>query len=451
MDGEAAASGAVPSAGAAGTVAAGRVLGPAWARHAIWWHVYPLGFTGAATDGSSVEAGRGLRHLVGWLDHLVGFGANGLLLGPVFHSATHGYDTLDHLRVDARLGGDDQLDELVAAAHARGVRVLLDGVFNHVSAEHPWVRDAVAGGPQSEAGRLVRWDGDRPATFEGHGALVALNHDDERVRAYVGDVMTHWLDRGVDGWRLDAAYAVPPSFWAAVLPGVRARHPEAWFLGEMIHGDYAEYVEESGLDSVTQYELWKAIWSSLVDRNLWELAWTLGRHDELVARFLPQTFVGNHDVTRIASTVPAELLTHTVALLALLPGIPSVYAGDEHGFRGVKEERVGGDDEIRPAFPASPDELSPIGLPVYRVHQELFGLRRRHPWLVDGSVGVSELSNTGARITVTRRGGGEALTLALNLGPEPVAAPAGARLAVSDPSWADAASVPANGWAVHTG
>ncbi|MBN9328718.1 MAG: DUF3459 domain-containing protein, partial [Cellulomonas sp.] len=208
---------------------------------------------------------------------------------------------------------------------------------------------------------------------------------------------------------------------------------------------------ESGLDSVTQYELWKAIWSSLVDRNLWELAWTLGRHDELVARFLPQTFVGNHDVTRIASTVPAELLPHTVALLALLPGIPSVYAGDEHGFRGVKEERVGGDDEIRPAFPASPDELSPIGLPVYRVHQELFGLRRRHPWLVDGSVGVSELSNTAARITVTSRGGGEALTLALNLGTEPVPAPAGARLAVSDPAWADAASVPPNGWAVHTG
>lgn len=432
-------------------VAVGQVPGPAWARHAIWWHVYPLGFTGAATDGSSAQAGRGLRHLVGWLDHLVGFGANGLLLGPVFHSATHGYDTLDHLQVDTRLGGDEQLDELVAAAHARGVRVLLDGVFNHVSAEHPWVRDAVADGPTSEAGRLVRWDGDRPATFEGHGALVALNHDDERVRAYVGDVMAHWLDRGVDGWRLDAAYAVPASFWAAVLPGVRARHPEAWFLGEMIHGHYAEYVAESGLDSVTQYELWKAIWSSLVDRNLWELAWTLGRHDELVARFLPQTFVGNHDVTRIASTVPAELLTHTVALLALLPGIPSVYAGDEHGFRGVKEERVGGDDEIRPTFPATPDELSPAGLPLYRVHQELFGLRRRHPWLVDGSVSVSELSNTAARIAVTSRGGGAALTLALNLGTEPVPAPAGARLVVSDPAWADAGSVPPNGWAVHTG
>ncbi len=422
-----------------------------WAAQAIWWQVYPLGFTGAATDGSSAAPGRGLRQLIGWLDHLVGLGANGLLLGPVFESATHGYDTLDHLHVDARLGGDEQLAELIAAAHARGVRVLLDGVFNHVARGHPWVRQALADGPGSEAGGLIRWDAGRPATFEGHGALVALNHDDPRVRRYVGQVMTHWLERGADGWRLDAAYAVPTSFWSAVLPAVRAAHPDAWFLGEMIHGDYAAYVAESGLDSVTQYELWKAIWSSLVDRNLWELAWSLTRHGELVERFLPQTFVGNHDVTRIASTVPPELSGHAVALLALLPGIPSVYAGDEHGFRGVKEARVGGDDEIRPAFPALPDGLSPIGVPVYRLHQELFGLRRRHPWVVDATTEVSELSNTAARITVAQRGGGASLVLALNLGTEPVAAPAGERLAVSDPSWGDAGSVPPTGWAVHSG
>ena len=94
--------------------------------------------------------------------------------------------------------------------------------------------------------------------------------------------MTHWLDRGAAGWRLDAAYAVPASFWAKALPAVRASHPDAWFLGEMIHGDYASYAAESGLDSITQYELWKAIWSSLNDRNFFELAWALDRHNQVL-------------------------------------------------------------------------------------------------------------------------------------------------------------------------
>ena len=94
--------------------------------------------------------------------------------------------------------------------------------------------------------------------------------------------MNHWLGRGAGGWRLDAAYAVPPGFWAKVLPAVRESFPSAWFLGEMIHGDYAAYAEESGLDSITQYELWKAIWSSLNDRNFFELDHALGRHNEFL-------------------------------------------------------------------------------------------------------------------------------------------------------------------------
>ena len=219
-------------------------------------------------------------------------------------------------------------------------------------------------------------------TFEGHGALVALNHDEPAVADYVAGVMNHWLDAGADGWRLDAAYAVPAAFWAQVVPRVRARHPRAYLVGEVIHGDYPEFVAASGLDSVTQYELWKAIWSALNDHNLFELGHALGRHNGFLETFAPLTFVGNHDVTRLASRLEDDRhLAHALAVLLTVGGTPAIYYGDEQAFRGIKEERAGGDDEIRPAFPGGPDDLAPGGWPIYRLHQDLIGLRRRHPWL----------------------------------------------------------------------
>ncbi|WP_324650648.1 alpha-amylase family protein [Georgenia sp. H159] len=383
------------------------VAEPDWVQHAVLWHLYPLGFLGAEATRAEPDAPvrHRLRALEPWLDHAVELGASGLLLGPVFASVTHGYDTTDHLRVDPRLGDEADLVALVDAAHARGLRVVLDGVFNHVGQDFAMFQQALAEGPSSSAARWFRlhWpDPDAPDgggtpshdDFEGHSALVALNHEEPAVAEYVEHVMTYWLDRGVDGWRMDAAYAVPPSFWAPVLQRVRARHPEAYVVGEVIHGDYQAIVAESGMDSVTQYELWKAIWSSLNDRNAWELDHALRRHADFTQTFAPLTFVGNHDVTRIASrlTDPRHL-DHALAVLLTVPGTPCVYAGDEHGFTGVKEDRAGGDDAVRPPFPASPAELSELGRPVYHRHQELIGLRRRHPWLHTAQLEVLQVSD----------------------------------------------------------
>ena len=130
---------------------------------------------------------------------------------------------------------------------------------------------------------------------------MALNHDEPAVADFVVEVMEHWLRRGADGWRLDAAYAVPSSFWAPVTARVRSSHPNAYFVGEYIHGDYAAEVRSGGLDSATQYELWKAVWSSLNDANFFELAAAFERHNALLGSYAPLTFIGNHDVTRIAS------------------------------------------------------------------------------------------------------------------------------------------------------
>ncbi|MFC5946972.1 alpha-amylase family protein [Pseudonocardia lutea] len=390
-----------------------------WIDHAIWWHAYPLGFVGAERE--ALPPGSPLAHRLGrfepWLDHLLELGCSGLALGPVFASESHGYDTVDPFRIDPRLGDDADFDALVAAARSRGIRLLLDGVFNHVGRGFARFRAAEEG--DAEARRWFRWEGDRPATFEGHDKLVALNHDEPAVQEYVADVLRHWLDRGADGWRLDAAYQVPTAFWRAVLPGVRKEFPEAWFVGEVIHGDYAAVVEESGMDSVTQYELWKAIWSALNDRNLWELAHALDRHSAMVESFAPLTFVGNHDVTRLASRLDrADHIGHAVAVLMTVGGVPSVYAGDEQAFTGVKEDREFGDDAVRPPFPDTPAGLAPFGAPVQELHQRLIGMRRRHPWLVRARTTVEHLTNT----TMALRSagpGGEALLTLLSVDDEP--------------------------------
>ena len=366
---------------------------PGWVDHLIGWHVYPLGFVGAPARLESQEVSHRLAHLGAWLDHAVALGCSSLALGPVFSSASHGYDTLDYFTIDPRLGDDDDFDHLLQAAHARGLSVLLDGVFNHVSRRNRIVQDAQSAGPDSDAGRMVRWCAGRLDVFEGHSDLVALNHDNPAVREHVTRIMNYWCGRGVDGWRLDAAYSVNPEFWAAVLPSVREKYPDVWIFGEVIHGDYASIVRASGMYSVTQYELWKGIWSSIESRNFFELDHALGRHNEFSDAFTPMTFVGNHDVTRIASRVGQDGAVLATAILATIGGIPLIYYGDELAYRGVKEERFGGDDDIRPVFPASPADLSNLGADTLRAHQSLLGLRRRHPWLVDARTESLDLTN----------------------------------------------------------
>ena len=249
--------------------------------------------------------------------------------------------------------------------------------------------------------------------------LVALNHDEPAVADHVVDVMGHWLAAGADGWRLDAAYAVPPRFWARVLPRVRERFPDSYVVGEVIHGEYAEIVEASGMDAVTQYELWKAIRSAVEERNLFELDHALGRHNDMLDTFVPLTFVGNHDVTRIASAIHDERhLPHALVTLFTVAGTPSVYYGDEQAFRGTKQERVGGDDAIRPQFPSSPADLSPLGESTYRLHQELIGLRRRHPWLHRARTTTLHLTNMALLYEV--RAGDHRLVTALNLDDTPL-------------------------------
>lgn len=359
----------------------------------IWWHLYPLGAAGApprrAAQGDQPWEGHRLRRLEPWLDYAADLGFTGILLGPIFESTSHGYDTLDHFRLDPRLGDESDWASFVARAQERDLAIMLDGVFNHLGADHPLAQDPSWPG-------LKRDEHGRPLPWEGHDALVELDHSRPEVHRLVQDVMTHWLGRGASGWRLDVAYAVPSEFWAAVLPVVRERHPAAMFLGEVIHGDYARIATAGTLDAVTQYELWKAIWSAQKDMNLFELGHALGRHADFsreAGDAVMQTFVGNHDVPRIASTVGDAGAALSAIMLFALPGMPSVYYGDEQAFRGEKADGYAADDPLRPPLPDSPEELSGQGRWLAELHHELASLRGRCPWLTRGQVRVEHTEN----------------------------------------------------------
>ncbi|MEJ5997853.1 alpha-amylase family protein [Corynebacterium sp. H130] len=341
-----------------------------WAEHTVWWHVYPLGFTGAPTRPTPEERALTprLTHITNNLDYLIELGGNGLALGPIFTSNSHGYDTLDYFEIDPRLGTMADFDELVRACKERGIRIMLDGVFNHV-------------GKGSKYQHLVATD----SVFEGHGDLLTLDHSNPATADLVADVMNFWLDRGADAWRLDAAYSVPIPFWEQVAPRVYEANPDAWIMGEVIHGDYVAHARP--INSVTQYELWKSIWSSLKDDNFFELDWNLKRHNELLESFLPYTFIGNHDVTRIATQVGLAKAALALVILMTTAGTPAIYYGDELGYEGLKEERLGGDDAVRPFFKQGES-------PMLALHQQLIGLRRRHPWLTWARTETVDITNT---------------------------------------------------------
>ncbi|WP_257161665.1 alpha-amylase family protein [Corynebacterium cystitidis] len=371
----------------------------------LWWHLYPLGSTGAPIrDREGDDSGHRLRMIEPWLDYLIELGCNGLLLGPIFESATHGYDTLDHFHIDSRLGDESDFDALMRACNEKGIRVMLDGVFNHVDRSHRAVAAGLAG----------------DTNWEGHDQLATLHHEDPQVRDKVVEIMEYWLAKGISGWRLDVAYSVPADFWAEVLGRVRHNYPNAVFLGEVIHGDYVYIAQAGTLDSVTQYELWKALWSSIADKNFFELTHALNRHHDFSQHMITNTFVGNHDVDRIASKVGQDAVIPAVAMLVTLPGSPSIYYGDEQGFTGLRGEGFAADDPVRPPLPATPSELSDEGAWLFAAHKELIGVRRRHAWLATAKLEVKATTNETLSYVVSNKADGkETLQVDVWLEPTP--------------------------------
>jgi glycosidase len=354
-----------------------------WAHDAVFYHVYPLGACDApaTNDGQSPSVAR-IRQLIDWLPHWQDLGINALYLGPVCESTSHGYDTADYFRIDRRLGDSDDLRALATALHRAGIRLVLDGVFNHVGRDFWAFRDVCRHGeasPYRDWFAGLRFDRSSPYgdpftydTWQGHYNLVKLNLAHPAVREHLFAAIASWITAyDIDGLRLDAADCLSQAFMHELGTFCRAQKPDFWLMGEVIHGDYRPYTQPGSLDATTNYECYKGLYSSHNDRNYFEIAHSLQRQfgPGGIYRGLPlYSFADNHDVDRIASQLRhAPHLYPLHILLFGMPGVPSLYYGSEWGLPGRKAD--GGDAAMRPAL-ASPATVT-------KPHPDLAGSIRR--------------------------------------------------------------------------
>ena len=361
-----------------------------WANDAIFYHIYPLGFCGAPNrnDFSSPPQPR-LDQVRTWIPHLLNLGINTLYLGPVFESSAHGYDTADYYHVDRRLGTDETLVQLVRELHIHGIRVVLDGVFNHVGRDFWAFRDILQNGPNSIhrnwfrnlefGGRSPYGDPFTYQAWNGYYDLVELNLHNPDVRHHLMDAVRRWIEFfEIDGLRLDVADCLDLDFQNELSAFCRALRPDFWLMGEVIHGDYRRWANPETLDSVTNYECYKGLYSSLVDKNYFEIAYALNRQfgEAGIYRGLPlYNFVDNHDVNRVASQLhnPAHLFP-LYCLLFSMPGIPSIYYGSEWGLEGMRT--AGSDAALRPYLDLEKIRQHPPQPDLPAVIQRLAGIRK---------------------------------------------------------------------------
>lgn len=335
----------------------------AWYDEAVFYHIYPLGLTGAPKENTYEEPEHRLNTLLPWIDHIKSIGCNAIYIGPLFESVGHGYETTDYRKLDSRLGDNTDLKNFVAECHKKDIRVIFDGVFNHTGRDFFAFKDIQEkrdGSPYRDWYCNVNFGGNNEYNdgfcydnWGGYNLLVKLNQRNPAVKDYICDVIRFWVSEfDVDGIRLDAADVLDFDFMKALRHVANEVKPEFWLMGEVIHGDYSRWVNEGTLHSVTNYQLHKALFSGHNDHNFFEIAHTVKRLYEMGRNpngFKLYNFVDNHDVERIYTKLSNKAhFTPVHILLYTLPGIPSLYYGSEFGIEGRKEKFS--DASLRPAL-----------------------------------------------------------------------------------------------------
>lgn len=363
----------------------------AWYDEAVFYHIYPLGLTGAPKQNPYGEPEHRLNTLLPWITHIKKIGCNALYIGPLFESVGHGYETTDYKKLDSRLGTNEDLAAFVAECHRQGIKVVLDGVFNHTGRDFFAFQDLKQNREQSAYkdwycnvnfwGNNEYNDGFSYENWGGHNLLVKLNQHNPAVRDYICDVIRFWVSEfDIDGIRLDAADVLDFEYMKALRRTANEVKPDFWLMGEVIHGDYTRWVNEGTLHCVTNYTLHKALYSGHNDHNYFEIAHTVKRLYEMGGNRIDglrlYNFTDNHDVERIYTKLnKKEHFAPVHVLLYTLPGVPSIYYGSEFGIEGKKERFS--DDSLRPALSLSDYENAEEKNPCTRLIAAL-GLVRRH-------------------------------------------------------------------------
>lgn len=336
-----------------------------WAYESVFYQIYPLGFCGAPYENDGVTTNR-IKKVVDWIPHITKLGANAIYFSPVFESDSHGYNTRDYTKIDSRLGTNEDFAFVCDKLHKAGIRVVLDGVFNHVGRGFWAFQDVLK---NRENSPYVNWfhridfggdneygDGLWYEGWEGYFNMVKLNLHNEEVVQHIFSAVKGWIEEfDIDGLRLDVAYCLDHNFMHRLREFVDGIKPDFFLVGETIHGDYNPLLAEGMLHATTNYECYKGLHSSFNSMNMFEInhsllrqfgpeQWTLYKGKHLLS------FADNHDVERIASTLANK--AHLPAIYTMIfgmPGIPCIYYGSEWGAEGKKGDR---DLEIRPCFDA---------------------------------------------------------------------------------------------------
>lgn len=397
-----------------------------WYEEAIFYHIYPLGLTGAPKYNTEQEVVHRLRNLDPWVRHMKEYGVTAVYIGPLFESTSHGYDTRDYKLVDRRLGDNEDFRHFVDLCHENGIRVVVDGVFNHTGREFFAFQDLKEKREQSQyrywyqdvsfEGNTHYNDGFYYKAWRNCFELANLNLYDEGVRQYLFDVVRFWIDAfDIDGIRLDCADCLEFNFMRDLRKVAEAKKADFWLMGEVIHGDYARWTGEDMLHSVTNYELHKGLYSGHNDHNYFEIAHTIRRQFDANGGIYRgrrlYSFVENHDVDRLVNKLNnADHLVPVYTLLYTLPGIPSVYYGGEWGVEGKKEGP--NDDFLRPCLDLEKMEKEPPHPELRELLIKLAKLRGEAPALVDGE--YRELLLTNRQYAFARILGDHAVVTAVN-------------------------------------
>ncbi len=397
---------------------------PEWIKKSAIYHIYPMGFCGCErTRAECTQVQHRIRKIIDWVPHLKAMNINAVYLGPVFESAAHGYDTSDYTLIDARLGSNEDFTQVCRVLHDNGIRIILDGVFNHVGREHFAFKDVQRNRYDS---RYCGWfcnlnfSGNSPYNdgfwYEGWNNcydLVKLNLHNSEVVDYLLGAVKQWIEKwDIDGIRFDAADCLDDGFIKRIHSFTRSLKPDFWLMGEIIHGDYRRWANPEMFDCVTNYQCYKGIYSSHNDRNYFEIAhsieYQLGQYGDVYM----YNFVDNHDVARLASQLTDyDRIYCCYTMMYTMYGVPSIYYGSEFGIKGQKGHGADADMAIRPCLEL--DSIPDRDDKLLEHIRKLGAVRSALPALQSGSYKKIDLKNQ--TFLYQREKDGKTVYIALNI------------------------------------